>query len=230
MFSNIHLDITPDMVLRGQGADPNAIAKRKPFLVEIARNAILEGIRLIQPKVFYRSVEIDRISHFTIFLKDGQRIDNQLLARELFNVSSIYFIVCTIGKELEKKISSLFPVDPSFSLALDGYGNAVLEVLAAETWKIIGEIANNNGSESSMPFSPGMDGWSVQEGQESIFSILNPDSNDVTLTSSFQMVPKKSSSMIIGIGKNLKRDHTPCDFCPAKNSCRYRTPKKVIKG
>lgn len=226
MFSQIHLDITPDMVLQGQGADPKAIAKRKPFLIETAKNAILEGRQLVRPNVIYRALEIDRISHHTIHLEDGYKIENKVLTQELFSASKIYFIICTIGEDLEKKISSLFSVDPVFSLALDGYGNAALETLVSEACNIIGITAQEKGMNLSIPFSPGIEGWPVQAGQELVFSILNPDPNYVRLTSSFQMIPKKTSSLIIGIGKNFNKDKNPCDFCPSKNICRYHTEKE----
>lgn len=39
------LDVDVDMVLRGQGADPAVIRQRRPCLVALARQALVEGMQ-----------------------------------------------------------------------------------------------------------------------------------------------------------------------------------------
>ena len=45
-----------DAVLRGQGADPEAIRERNPRLVEIAERALAEGSTYLQPQTLIREL------------------------------------------------------------------------------------------------------------------------------------------------------------------------------
>ena len=44
-----HIEITPEMVIHGQGADPQVISRRNPRLLDIAEEAIRIGYRIIRP-------------------------------------------------------------------------------------------------------------------------------------------------------------------------------------
>ena len=45
------LSITVDMVLRGQGGDPNNVRQRQPRLVALAEKAIAEGTPRLRPQI-----------------------------------------------------------------------------------------------------------------------------------------------------------------------------------
>ena len=55
-LSDWQLVITVDMVLRGQGAEPQKIRARQPQLITLAERAIAEGNRLIHPQVAFRAI------------------------------------------------------------------------------------------------------------------------------------------------------------------------------
>ena len=57
------LAIDVDMVLRGQGADPEVIRQRRPRLVEIAQRAVDEGVTLIEPVAIYRTFAVESLRH-----------------------------------------------------------------------------------------------------------------------------------------------------------------------
>ncbi len=225
MFSAvISLDITPDMVLRGQGADPAIITNRKPILLENAKRAIQEGMALLSPKIVERTFEVIKTNHNRIYLENNFLIESRFLARELASARKISFIVCTIGSAIEEKVSALYRLDPVLSLAFDGFGIAAIEALAVYACETVGRRTKEEDlCTTSIPYSPGMIEWPLAKGQSQIFSILQPDPLVVRLTSSFQMIPKKSTSMIIGIGTGFKyNDREACDFCAARQTCRYR--------
>ncbi len=68
-------------------------------------------------------------------------------------------------------------------------------------------------------YSPGYCGWSVAE-QGMLFSFLPKNFCDIRLTESSLMIPLKSVSGIIGIGKELRRKGYKCDFCDIANCLR----------
>jgi len=219
----ISLKITPDMVLRGQGADPVIIANRSPVLLETAKRAVREGMPLLSPKIVEQTFDVIKTNHNHVYLNNNCSIESRFIAQELASACKISFTVCTIGNAIEEKVSSLFRADPVLSLAFDGFGIAAVETLVLYAREIIERKADKEGLCTSIPFSPGMIEWPLEKGQHQIFSILQPDPLIVRLTSSMQMVPQKSTSMIIGIGKYFGPDtRKACDFCAARQTCRYK--------
>ena len=64
--------------------------------------------------------------------------------------------------------------------------------------------------------------WPVEEGQPQIFRLLGEAGAAVRLTPSYMMIPRKSLTMIMGIGVEMKSAGRTCDFCAMRESCRYQ--------
>ena len=112
-------------------------------------------------------------------------------------------ILCTIGKELEDYAAKVSSEDILYALALDGVGSAATEALANSACAEIEMNAKESGQESTIPLSPGMEGWSVEVGQPEIFALWSEDELVINLTSSGMMLPRKSLSMVLGIGERV---------------------------
>ena len=216
------LNIDADLVLRGQGADPAVIRARKPRLVEIAERAVQEGSTLLEPAVVYRFAPIETVKHERLVLADGAPFTGALIARHLSPARYLAVIVCTIGAAIDERISALMPGDPAQALALDGLGSAAVEALGAELCARLERDAARVGHCTSVPISPGMAGWPVDVGQPQIFSNLDAGAIGVTLTASAQMIPRKSTSLVLGFAPTPFEAGTPCDFCALRNTCRYQ--------
>jgi len=65
-------------------------------------------------------------------------------------------------------------------------------------------------------------GWPVADGQRQIFALLDAASAGVRLTEGYMMVPKKSTSMVIGFGREVEHAGESCDYCSMAATCRYR--------
>jgi len=72
--------------------------------------------------------------------------------------------------------------------------------------KEIGELRHTN------RFSPGYCGWHLSE-QKEIFQLLGGNPCGITLSDVCLMMPVKSISGIIGIGRNVKENSYGCHFC-----------------
>ena len=219
---NWNLSIDADMVLRGQGADPAGIRQRRPALVDTAERAVAEGLALIDPAVIYRQLPVESLQHEWLTLAGGARLTGPLLAQHMAPAQQALLMVCTIGQALEQRISALMRSDPVHGLALDGFGSVAVEALGVAACTRFEEQAARAGLHTSVPLSPGMIGWPVDEGQPQIFSLLDAGQIGVTLTESAQMIPRKSISMVLGIGRRPFSEGRACDFCALRETCRYQ--------
>jgi hypothetical protein len=216
------LIINADQVLRGQGADPVAIRARSPKLVEMAERSIVEGTPFLKPSLLYRYMAVEGVQHERIKLEGGADLSGKLLAQHLAPASEVILILCTVGAELEKLVSETMRTDPVFALALDGLGSAGVEALANAACRRFEVEAEEGRKMTSIPLSPGMVDWSVEEGQSQIFELLSAEDIGVSLTPSWVMIPRKSLSMVLGIGEQMASGKTTCDYCSMRETCRYQ--------
>ncbi len=217
---NLTLDL--DHVMRGQGANPAVLRARRPHLVDVAQQASHEASILIRPAVAYRQVKVEALRHEKLLLEGGGVLSGPLVARQLGGSLWVALIVCTLGDALDRRVSALLPTDPVYALALDGAGTAAIETLAAAVCQYFDALSARDGLQTTIPISPGMLGWPVDVGQGQVFALLDTDEIDVALTPSFQMIPRKSTSMAIGVGPEVRIDGRPCDFCSMQGACRFQ--------
>lgn len=223
-----NLQLTTDRVLRAQGADPEVIRTRRPALLNATDSAINRGKQLLHPVVLYESYLVKRFIHERLELvpnssvSDQYHLAGQLIAQHFARAEKVIALVCTIGSELDEAVSGLFKVDPTVALALDGVGSAAVEMLAIQACNFFEEQAKCDGLNITMPLNPGMVGWPVEIGQPQLFSLLDSEVINVSLTESWMMVPNKSVSMVLGIGKDVSNYGSSCEYCNLKGVCKYQ--------
>jgi hypothetical protein len=216
------LPIDVDAVLRGQGADPAVVRQRRPALVTTAQRAIDEGLPLLRPAVAYRQLAVEALRHEQLRLAGGAVINSPLMAQHLAPAEHVVLMVCTIGPALEQRVSEIMRGNPSFGLALDGFGSMAVEALVAAACDRFETRAAAQGGYTSIPLSPGMIGWPVDVGQRQIFSQVPAAAIGVSLLESAQMSPRKSSSLVLGVGPRPFSEGRACDFCSLRETCRYQ--------
>lgn len=211
-----------DQILRGQGADPNHTHYRNPRLVQLVQRAIEVGLPLISPVAVYRRLETLDVKHESLRLSDGHALRGALIGQHLNAAEAVNAVVCTIGSGLEEAISTTLKEDPPFGLALDGFGTAAVEALANDACRFLERKAAEREMQTSIPLSPGMIGWPVDQGQAQLFRILDTETIGVTLNTGCMMTPKKSLSFVIGEGSELNSIGNACDYCMMRDTCRYQ--------
>lgn len=222
----LELIFDADDVLRAQGGDPAAVRSRNPAFADIAERALAEAVPLLQPRVSYQRLAVERLTHERVALADGNVLSGPLVAQHLASASDVVVLVCTIGPALETRADEVMAGDMLYGLALDGVGSAAAEALAEAACHYFEKQAVDQGWRASVPISPGMVGWPVGEGQQQVFRVLSATDNGVTLTTTGMMVPRKSLSMVIGLGPNVSDSGSACDYCSMSDRCRYRAPEK----
>ena len=196
VITDLHLSLSTDDILRGQGLNSELIHVRKPALLAAAKRAYSRGLSLIHPKALTREIAVLARRHDRILLKDGLSLSSPVVMRHLGGALRVVAAICTIGQELEESVTNLLESDPQLALALDGLGNAAVEMLAQQVCADIGKKLQDRGLKVSTPLSPGSLEWPVEIGQPQIFSLLEPARVGIKLTTGGMMIPKKSISFV----------------------------------
>ena len=216
-----NLSLNMDDILHGQGMDPQIVHTSKPSLLKAAERALTEGMGLIHPMTLTSEVVVQEFRHERLLLAGGKTLTGPLVVRQLSGAQRLVAAICTIGPELEDATAQMFGEDPLYALALDGLGNAAVECLAQQVCSHIGEVVQAEGLQASTPLSPGYPEWPVEVGQPQIFTLLDPSKVGVTLTSGGMMIPKKSVSLVVGLGSEMSQA-CMCTVCSLKETCRYQ--------
>lgn len=216
----LHVDV--DSVLRGQGADPSVIRARKPRLLKLAERALADARPLLHPQAHIRRFNVAGLRHEKLTLTNGAVLQGPLIGQHLGRAKEVVAILATIGYELEDHVSELSATDLLYALALDGVGSAATEALSNGVCATLEREARAQGMETTIPLSPGMEGWSVELGQPQIFSLFEEDKISIALRPSGLMLPRKSLSMVLGVGPDVAQSGSTCDYCSMRETCRYQ--------
>lgn len=216
------LQVPVDAVLRMQAADPEVVIGRSPALVAAAEKAIVEGVQLVEPVVLFRAFKLQAVVHERLTLERGMAITSKLLVQHCAAADFLVVAVCTVGEMIQRKVEDHFQEDPILGLALDAYGSAAVESLATEFCACVEGTAAQSDKKSTIPLSPGMVNWPVDQGQRQIFEILDPGVIGVRLTQASMMQPQKTISLVVGLGEKIANDGITCDYCSMRDRCHYR--------
>jgi hypothetical protein len=211
-----------DSVLRGQGADPAVIRSRSPAVTRFAEQALADGMPLLSPVVIYCRLPVESVRHERIALQGGALLTGKLVAEHLAPAQEIAVIAATIGGGVEDLASQVLKQNPMYALALDGFGNAAIETLAVAVCRHFSEAAAAEGMSASIPVSPGQMGWTAEVGQKEIFTVLDTDNAGLKLSSYGVMIPRKSLSMVVGVGPEMTQGASACSYCSMQDTCRYQ--------
>jgi len=216
------IEVTVDDALRGQGANAEIIRKRSPKIVDTTERALSTALPLLQPVVIYKELEVTGLRHDKLLLSDGGSLSGKLIATHLGAAQRVTLVVCTVSEAISWLASKEMQENMLYGLALDGIGSAAVEVLANDVCAWLETKSDALGWKTSIPLSPGVEGWPLDEGQPQIFKSLVGESNAVLLTESFLMEPVKSLSFVVGMGKDLQPHGTTCDLCGLQHTCQYK--------
>lgn len=222
ILSDWQLTVTVDMVLRGQGADPQKIRARQPQLITLAERAISEGNSLIHPQVAFRRLDICGVSRSSVTLRGGTELNGFGIARKLTGCQGVFLAVATLGKKLEAAMDKASPSDLPWQFALDGFSTAAIGALSNAACRFFAELAAKEGLRSTSQCYPGMRGWPLADGQTQIFSLVDAHAIGVVLNPSFLMVPRKSLSLAAGFGTHAQPAGHICDECSVSMKCRHK--------
>ena len=158
---------------------------------------------------------------------DGQPVEftvDKIIFHQLKKSQKIITFVSTAGKNISDWSKQLMAQgDLLEGYLVDVIGSEIVEAGMDIIHDEIEEYYVAKGLSVTNRYSPGYCGWHVSE-QQKLFRFFPKNFIDVTLTPSSLMVPHKSISGLIGIGKQLRRIGYGCSLCDSDN-CLYRRLK-----
>jgi len=150
----------------------------------------------------------EEFAYNNLIFKTGKIITEQLLGSNY-----IAIFLTTVGEKFDSWSRGLFDNgDFDQGYIADLIGSELAEAAADEVESIIQRIAKQNNLSITNRLSPGYCGWNVSE-QKKLFSLLPDNFCGIKLTESSLMIPMKSVSGIIGLGKSVFKRPYPCATC-----------------
>lgn len=169
----------------------------------------------IDPLIISCIKELETVAQFQylykVFDTPPEFLRNPPYDAFLSGTSGVILSVMTLGAGVDRRINQLSRSDMTRSAVLDACANAYLEATSDEY-----ERGISDGLTYRFCFGYG---GSPLEDIKYAFEILHPEKIGVTLSQSCFMLPSKSMSGIIGIGKKA---HKTCEECFMMPHCKYR--------
>lgn len=140
-----------------------------------------------------------------------------IIASAMKKAESIAVFTATLGCEfdnwlhqikMEDDIVKEFVANSLGSIVAEGVVSNLMKTLEKEMLCKDLHISNN--------YSPGYCDWPLEE-QRKLFTLLPDGISGIELTDSCLMIPVKSVSGIVAIGKDVKKKAYKCDICQMKN-------------
>lgn len=164
---------------------------------------------------------------------DGEKfITDRIVASQIKKSSYIALFICSIGSQMEEWSKQETKLgDMVSSYLIDTVASEAVEALADLLHDHIKLIANQNNWNITNRYSPGYCNWSVSD-QHKLFKFFPDNFCGVKLTASSLMLPVKSISGIIGLGKDVRYNEYLCDRCGIQDCTHriYLMNKELIKS
>jgi cobalamin-dependent methionine synthase I len=137
----------------------------------------------------------------------------KIIPRQLHGSEAYALFICTSGTEFEAYQQRLKNEGDMVRVFIaDALGSVVAERCADVMEESLQESIDKLGWHHTNRFSPGYCGWHVSQ-QQLLFPLFGGNTCGVLLTDSSLMVPIKSISGIIGIGKKVRKLDYTCGLC-----------------
>ena len=139
-----------------------------------------------------------------------------IILRQLRHSEAYALFVCTSGTSFEDYQQRLKEEGDMVRVFIaDALGSVIAEKTADVMEQHLQENIDKLGWHHTNRFSPGYCGWHVSE-QQLLFPLFQGNTCGVQLTDSSLMLPIKSVSGIIGLGKEVRKLDYTCGLCDFK--------------
>ena len=224
VIRDIPLSLKTGAVLRRQGLGGRAKVRPEIQSLIDEQLASMDSAHLLEPAAAYEYYTVSEMSGSQISLEGDKAIHGPALPAILPEAKELVVLICTIGPKLEKQAGDFTKKGEALrGMLLDGIGSAAVDTLVPKILRIIaGEVAPR-GYEISSPVNPGMPGFSMSE-QWNLVKLAKAHEIGVSLTQSGMLIPRKSTSMVIGVGPRMTRwtQAQVCARCSLRKTCTYK--------
>lgn len=219
VLSNLQLEPREEHILKRLGYFDNPKVGLKLDLRERI-NAFYSNLNgLLIPSIAYNILDISKVESEAILI-NGAWIEGYLLPMLFSDCQQLMLAACTIGPNLERWVDRLLGEGNLLNAMLvDEIGNASIYQLEDYCFKLADESAKERGLTASGCICPGQDGFALEE-QAKILNLVNAQDMGVKLTNYNIMYPKKSTTLVVGMGENVSH-WDKCEYCDMRDRCEY---------
>jgi len=183
----------------------------------------------IQPRISFQvhAVVVRTREQFT--LRGGYKLSSPMLGHYLPAATHVAAAVCTIGDAIENEVRAGYAAGERLrATMLDEIGTLALYRLGDQVEEMIQEEAARLGLEASGALNPGEDGFPITQ-QEIVLELAGGAAIGISHTTTGMLRPRKSLSMILGFGKQMRKwsRGERCAVCAARDRCPHRRSNLV---
>ena len=137
----------------------------------------------------------------------------KIIYSSLKNSDTIAFLVSSIGEDIENWSKHfMYNEEMLKGYLIDKIASELVEQLADKTQLLLEDELKELELKATNLYSPGYCGWSVAD-QQNLFSLLPSKFCGVTVNDTSMMIPIKSVSAVIGVGKSVEKKNYECSIC-----------------
>jgi hypothetical protein len=222
LVRDLDLELDMTFVLWCQGEDPSGrLSDRQQ--VDLNRELLAVSRSLLKPSILYDLFPLREVQEQAVVLDGGAVFHGRLLADRFGLAEQIALTLSTVGADLDRRVAAYRDRgDEVRAVLLDGIGTAAIGELAEKAHTLIEGVAVERGWKASAGFQPGQLDWPLQD-HRIFFDLLPAAELGLELDSQHLMVPSKSVSAAIGLGREmlpLAMDRA-CKYCPIAEDCRF---------
>jgi len=144
------------------------------------------------------------------------------IAKHLQGCEKAIVMAATLGVSADRLIAKWKHTDLTRCLILDACATQLIEQYCDKIEQETRDKAKNLGLMATRRFSPGYGDFPLDI-QPQILNLLHAETRiGLTCTYSHILLPRKSVTAVIGLGKNLPAAHGGCISCDMRTVCNYR--------
>ena len=218
------LTVTLDEAVNYQGLRQRRLVSERSIAVLESVIERIDSENLLEPKLVYNVIPVQSRDTSGFYFDDHAPLHAPYVVKKIRKASAILSGVCTIGDRVSEEVKSLFEQKKRMqAIFLEECANLALFKLSDQFDVVAAQEAQRLNVEFSGPLNPGDQGVDLTA-QEQILAMAGAGEIGVTLNSYCMMTPQHSLSVLIGLGKGMKKWNRTknCDTCKAKDRCRYR--------
>lgn len=192
------------------------------YMLDFIQRMKQEALSVCNPRFGYRFVSGKQTDKNSLVVGGKTFVPEAIIVNCLRDSDFFAEIVASVGKELDEWIEQKRSgEDVMEAFIADALGSVIVEAIVAWGLVYLEERMKDWDLKVSNSYSPGYCGWNVVE-QRLFFSLLPERFCGISLTDSCLMLPIKSVSSLVGIGKDIKKKAYGCAICKKKDCFKRR--------
>lgn len=211
-FENINHQVDENRIIKLLGYEK---ANAPEPVIDSIQQALKEMESVLSFTGGYKIFESNLVEIDKKFVKiGGITFDTgKIISFNLKGSDTIAIIVATIGDKVTNYLRNLLDNgEPLTGYIADQIASEIVESWVDVIESELEKYVNQSGFKITNRYSPGYCGWNVSD-QHNLFSLLPEKFCGISLTESALMIPIKSVSAFVGIGKKVERKDYECSIC-----------------